>query len=132
VFPNRKGTMLTNHQYRYVFDKAVTAMRAEAAEAREREQAETGKATTPEFPPITPHDLRHTCASIWIREADKPANIKVVQRQLGHATASMTIDLYGHLYDDDLTDAATQVGKAIEASAVSLRYFPEPKPTRAS
>ena len=28
VFPNRKGTEMTNHQYRYEFDKAVAAMQA--------------------------------------------------------------------------------------------------------
>jgi integrase len=30
------------------------------------------------------------------------ANIKPVPRQLGHASAAMTLDLYGHLYEDDL------------------------------
>ena len=29
-------------------------------------------------------------------------NIKAVQRQLGHSTAAMTLDLYGHLFDADL------------------------------
>ena len=30
------------------------------------------------------------------------ANINAVQRQLGHASAAMTLDPYGHLYEDDL------------------------------
>lgn len=30
------------------------------------------------------------------------ANVKVVQRQLGHASASMTLDVYADLFDDDL------------------------------
>jgi integrase len=50
------------------------------------------------------------------------ANVKVVQRMLGHATAAMTLDLYGHLLDDDLTGVADALGKAIESTAVSLRY----------
>jgi len=41
---------------------------------------------------------------------------------LGHATAAMTLDLYGHLFDDDLSGVAAALGKAIESTAVSLRY----------
>jgi integrase len=35
------------------------------------------------------HDLRHTAASLLIREG---ASVKAVQKQLGHATASITLD----------------------------------------
>jgi integrase len=35
---------------------------------------------------------------------------QVVQRVLGHATASMTMDLYGHLVDANLWQAARLVG----------------------
>ncbi|HUG74427.1 MAG TPA: site-specific integrase [Acidimicrobiia bacterium] len=45
------------------------------------------------------HDLRGTAASLMISSG---ANIKAVQRQLGHASAAMTLDLYGHRYEDDL------------------------------
>jgi hypothetical protein len=38
------------------------------------------------------------------------ADPKVVQRVLGHATASMTMDLYGHLVDANLWQAARLVG----------------------
>ena len=41
---------------------------------------------------------------------------------LGHATAAMTSDLYGHLLDDDLLGVAEALGKAIDSVAVSLRY----------
>lgn len=34
------------------------------------------------------------------------ANIEAVQRQLGHASAAKTLDLYGHLYEDDLDTLA--------------------------
>jgi integrase len=34
----------------------------------------------------------------------------VVQRVLGHASASMTMDLYGHLVDANLGQAARLVG----------------------
>jgi len=56
---------------------------------------------------LRPHDLRHTAASIWLGAGADP---KVVQRVLGHASAAMTMDLYGHLIDQNLWDAAQRVG----------------------
>jgi integrase len=57
----------------------------------------------------------------------RAANVKVVQRMLGHATATMTLDLYGHLLDDDLFGVAEALGKAIDSVAVTLRYSdPDP------
>ena len=43
---------------------------------------------------LVAHGLRHTTASLAISAG---ANVKVVQRLLGHATAVMTLDLCGHL-----------------------------------
>lgn len=45
------------------------------------------------------YDLRHTAASLAIQSG---ANIKAVQALLGHSTATMTLDRYGHLFPDDL------------------------------
>jgi integrase len=53
--------------------------------------------------PFRIHDLRHTAASAWIA---KGADVKVVQRILGHQSATMTLDLYSHLWDTSLWDAA--------------------------
>ena len=53
---------------------------------------------------ITPHDLRHTAASLAIRAG---ANVKAVQRMLGHASAAMTLDVYAGLFRDDLDGVAT-------------------------
>lgn len=58
-------------------------------------------------PKFRVHDLRHTCASIWLGAGADP---KVVQRILGHASATMTMDLYGHLNDHNLWEAAKRVG----------------------
>jgi hypothetical protein len=44
---------------------------------------------------------------VWLGAGADP---KVVQRVLGHATAAMTMDLYGHLVDDHLWQAARRVG----------------------
>ncbi|HEY8717006.1 tyrosine-type recombinase/integrase [Pengzhenrongella sp.] len=45
----------------------------------------------------TIHDLRHTAASLLIAAG---ADVKAVQVILGHASATMTMDLYGHLFSD--------------------------------
>ncbi|MFJ2121666.1 tyrosine-type recombinase/integrase [Micromonospora chalcea] len=39
---------------------------------------------------LTPHDLRHTAASPAVAAG---ANVKAVQRMLGHASASMILDV---------------------------------------
>ncbi len=43
------------------------------------------------------HDLRHCCASLLIDPGD---SVKVVQRRLGHASATETLDTYSHLWSD--------------------------------
>jgi integrase len=58
-------------------------------------------------PELRVHDLRHTAASVWLGSGADP---KVVQRVLGHASAAMTLDLYGHLIDQNLWAAAARLG----------------------
>jgi integrase len=72
------------------------------------------------------HELRHTAASLAIRSG---ANIKALQNMLGHASAGLTLDRYGHLYDSDV-DA---VGHAInEVITVTCGHGAcgQPSPTR--
>ncbi|WP_410720419.1 tyrosine-type recombinase/integrase, partial [Brevibacillus sp. SIMBA_076] len=52
---------------------------------------------------LTPHDLRHTAASLAVSSG---ANVKAVQRMLGHKSAAMTLDTYADLFDDDLDAVA--------------------------
>jgi integrase len=70
------------------------------------------------FPDFTPHDLRHTAASLAVSAG---ANVKAVQRMLGHAKASMTLDVYADLFDDDLDGVADRLDSAIKSTADSLR-----------
>jgi integrase len=67
------------------------------------------------------HDLRHTAASLLIREG---ASVKAVQRSLGHKSAVMTLDRYGHLWPDELEDLAERLDRA-RAAAVA----PSTRPT---
>jgi len=53
------------------------------------------------------HDLRHTYAALMISMG---ANIKFIQRQMGHASIQTTLDKYGHL----LPDVADGVGERLD------------------
>jgi integrase len=55
---------------------------------------------------LVPHDLRDTAASLMIASG---ASIKAVQRALGHASAKVTLDVYGSLYEEDLEALADRM-----------------------
>jgi integrase len=74
------------------------------------------------LPPETRYDLRHTAASLLIREG---ASIKAVQRYMGHATAAITLDVYGHLFPDELPDLAERL------DALRARTAPQQPPGHA-
>jgi integrase len=61
------------------------------------------------LPTMTIHDLRHTAASLAVSAG---ANVKAVQRMLGHASAAMTLDTYSDLFDDDLDAVAVRLHDA--------------------
>jgi integrase len=63
------------------------------------------------------YDLRHTCASLLISEG---ASIKAVQAQMGHKTATMTLDLYGHLFPDETERLAERMDRARQATISRL------------
>ena len=72
----------------------------------------------PDLTRLTPHDLRHTAASLAISAG---ANVKAVQEMLGHASAAMTLDVYADLFDDDLDAVGEALSQAGEAAAASPR-----------
>lgn len=103
VFTDQRGGVLRNSNYRSrVFAIAVKKCQK----------------TDDTFPSVTPHDLRHTAASLAVSAG---ANVKAVQRMLGHAKASMTLDVYADLFDDDLDHVADRLDAAIQATADALR-----------
>ncbi len=67
------------------------------------------------MPGLHPHELRHTAAALAIAGG---ANVKVVQQMLGHKSATMTLDQYGHLFGDQLDDVADRMD-AGRAAAVA-------------
>jgi integrase len=65
---------------------------------------------------LTPHELRQTAASQAVAAG---ANVKAVQRMLGHASAAMTLDVYAGLFGDDLDVVATNLDLAARAAAIA-------------
>ena len=103
VFADSRGGVLRHSNYRNrTFASAVQKCQAD----------------DDAFPSITPHDLRHTAASLAISAG---ANVKAVQRMLGHAKASMTLDVYADLFDEDLDGVADRLDTAIRSTADQLR-----------
>jgi integrase len=70
------------------------------------------------------YDLRHSCASLLIVQG---ASVKAVQAQLGHATASITLDTYGHLFPSEM-EALGERLEAARASALA-ELWPQGGPT---
>ncbi|WP_431246387.1 tyrosine-type recombinase/integrase [Leifsonia xyli] len=70
-----------------------------------------------DLPPMTVHDLRHTAASLAVSAG---ANVKAVQRMLGHASAAMTLDTYSDLFDDDLDAVASRLNSAAARTAGAI------------
>lgn len=97
LFVNRQGKPLagTNWMSR-VLRPALTAAGVPDAEKR------------------TIHDLRHTYASLAVQAG---ANIKQLQRAMGHASATITLDTYADLFDDDFAG----LGDRLEPTADVLR-----------
>jgi integrase len=111
IFTSALGVALRNGNFRRrVFQPAVVECRA----------------TDPTFPVITPHDLRHTAASLAVSAG---AHVKAVQRMLGHASAAMTLDVYADLFDDDLNSVAAALDA--QASRVVAKMWPEATQDRA-
>lgn len=67
---------------------------------------------------LTPHKLRHTAASLAIAAG---ADVKVVQQMLGHKSAAMTLDVYGHLFPERLDEVADalEIGRQSALAALT-------------
>lgn len=58
------------------------------------------------------HDLRHSYAVAAIKSGD---DIKTVQENLGHATASFTLDIYGHVTEKMKQESANRMEQFIKS-----------------
>jgi integrase len=62
------------------------------------------------LPRIRPHDVRHTAATLLIK---RKVNIKVVSQMLGHASVSITMNIYAHVLDEMEREATEMMGEII-------------------
>ncbi|MBB5234428.1 tyrosine-type recombinase/integrase [Deinococcus budaensis] len=61
--------------------------------------------------PIRIHDIRHTYASLAIYQGLDP---KALADRLGHAHASMTLDVYGHVFEEQRDRAALSLNDLLQ------------------
>jgi len=97
VFLNERGQPIRRSQFGHLWREAVEAAGAPNG---------TGF-----------HDLRHYYASLLIRHGE---SVKVVQAQLGHATAAQTLDTYSHLWPDSDDRTWVAVDSVLGASSGAL------------
>jgi integrase len=91
MFPSsRDDRMLTVNGWRHIFQRA------------------TSRAGLPEE--LTPNDLRHSAVSWAINLG---ANVYAVQRMVGHAKPSITLDVYGELWSEDADKLAEKMDDAL-------------------
>lgn len=64
------------------------------------------------LPKVRFHDLRHTYATLSIQNGD---DIKIVSRNLGHATVAFTMDVYGHVSETMRSDSASRMERYIDS-----------------
>jgi integrase len=68
------------------------------------------------IPKVRFHDLRHTTATLLLREGVHP---KIVAELLGHASISITLDTYSHVLPDMMRHAAAAMGRALYSRAAN-------------
>ena len=109
VFTTARGYQIRPNNYkRREFDKAVAKVNADAVEA-----VRNGVKKPVTIPAgLWVHDLRHTAAS-WLVQSG--ASVKAVQQMLGHAKASITLDVYAGLFDSDLDDLTLRLQALVTA-----------------
>jgi integrase len=76
-------------------------------------RATVNAAASSDIPRLTFHDLRHTCASLLIKDKHEP---KAIMRYLGHSSIRMTYDVYGHLFPKSDDPLAAGMEAAIQAA----------------
>ena len=94
------GTLRLNSWRKRTWNTAIDTLR----------EVDSEKVAHRDFPVATPHDMRHTAASLAISEN---ANVKAVQTMLGHKSAALTLDTYSDLFPADLDGVAAAFDRAV-------------------
>jgi integrase len=67
-------------------------------------------------PKYRPYDLRHFYASMLI---ERKINLKKIQALMGHANIETTLNVYGHLLEDEKSERISAIGLLSEISGIS-------------
>lgn len=67
---------------------------------------------------VTPHQARHSFASFLIAAG---ADVRTLTTLMGHGSARMSIDTYGHLFDGAIAETAGRVNAWLEAADTQSR-----------
>jgi integrase len=107
LFPNGKGNVdFYQNVYRRlwlpVMLLAGLAKKTTRVDGQGREKVEIA-------PQFGMHALRHAAVSLWIEQG---ANLLQVQKWAGHSSAKVTLDVYGHLWNNPAGDARIAEGAA--------------------
>lgn len=78
------------------------------------------------FPVIRLHDLRHTHATLLLKEGVHP---KVVQERLGHSSIQVTLDVYSHVAVGLQEEAAGRAGQLLWGSVSPAARLTLPPPS---
>jgi integrase len=121
-------------------DKDGAEMKPPGADTWFSRAVERCQDADPTFPYITAHKLRHTAVSLAIYVG---ASIKVIQKIAGHKDATTTLNIYGHLMNEELDEVADKLDAAAsqvtgidwtdenrsenEANVVELRKHSKPE-----
>jgi integrase len=96
IFPSKIGTPLDTSNLRMDFNRVI---------------ARAG------VPKVRFHDLRHTAASLMLNNG---IPVIVVSRILGHSKPSITLDIYGHLYNEMQGEAARLMDELVSPVQVDI------------
>ena len=89
VFPNSTGRV---QNYSNIYNHVFQPMLVENGIVNDSGEAKFGI-----------HALRHAAASLFIEQGGNP---KKIQTLLGHASITMTMDTYGHLFESPEEDVS--------------------------
>lgn len=73
--------------------------------------------------PLTIHELRHTYASLARKSG---ADLRYVQKTMGHSTPTVTANIYSDLYSDELDQVATNLDQLHATEIQTLTTGQEP------
>ena len=73
---------------------------------------------TAKVPKVGLHVLRHSAAAAMIRAGASP---KALQTILGHQSAGFTLSVYGHVFEQDISELAQRLEEVVDTESPGVR-----------